>query len=579
MSKYFSLCLKGAKTKTDSDIENQYEQVPTDANIGDGVDVEAATIGPSYFQKTCTSLSVALGIAYECVTMCYHITFKENVMMSVIGLFVPIITTLVGTHKNKLFNDFKDGDDIATLVTMFVMYEIMSSMVQGYFMWRQSGTILMKARLALEVAKIKCAVKIPGANLAECNDLSEHIYKIRDFAVVPGMIWTTSISFLITIYGIESSGSKFVIAVSSLVTLVLLVCINDSSLYERDKYNHTKITDLGNTDLVHVRHSYGASIDYDHYFKRMAMQERQSNIQKLVVCALNFVIIWVTLSAGTKQYVLNFMSITWLISCLADNIKGLQYYSFVKEYMNICEYLIQHDYQWSQRPVDKINITSVRLDAVSYGYMSNLKDSITDIKIKDLSYTFDIGKIYYIEAPNGVGKSTLLRTFTHNVTSGNIFFGDVDRNNMSWEQLHSAVFHLVQASEFCPRFRKEDIDARKDSDLHLAKGLCISELFGKSSDEMSGGEKQRMNLYLALTSNAPVILLDEILSEISVIPSDDHPNGLRNVVIDTILGWSNRSVKLIIIVGHGVFDSYTGSDVVKLKICTSDVTTKLVPLK
>ena len=147
---------------------------------------------------------------------------------------------------------------------------------------------------------------------------------------------------------------------------------------------------------------------------------------------------------------------------------------------------------------------------------------------------------------------------------------------MSWEQVHSAVFHLVQASEYCPKFRKEDIDERINSDEYLKQGLCISELFGKSSDEMSGGEKQRMNLYLALTSNTPIILLDEILSEISVIESDEHPHGLRSKVINTILKWKNKKNKLIIIVGHGVFDNYNGDDVVKLKIVTDKNTTKLV---
>jgi len=563
-----SSCL-GRKTK---DAKNDYESVATDESgdkSGDKVK------GPSYPQRAWS----LLGVAYECITMCHHLIFKENIVLSVIGLCVPIVTTIAVTRKNKAFNDFKDGDDITSIVPMFIMCEIMSGIVQSYFMWRQSGTIYTKAKLALEVAKIKCAVKIPGVNLAECIDVSEHLYKIREFAVVPSIIWTTSISFLITICGIESSNSRFVIVTSSLVTLLLLICINDNSLYRRDKYESTKIREFCNTDLVRIRHSYGAVIDYDHALKRTNLQQRQSTIQKLVVCTLNFVIIWVTLSSGTKQYVLNFMSITWLISCMADNIKGLQYHSFVKEYIGICTYLKQHEYRCLNRSQENFRVTSVRLDAVSYGYMRDLKNPVVDIKIKDLSYTFDVGTIYYIEAPNGVGKSTLLRTFTNNLTNGNIFFGDTNRENMSWEQLQSTVFHLVQASEFCPRFRKEDIDARKSADLYLAEGLCISGLFGKSSDEMSGGEKQRMNLYLALTSSAPVILLDEILSEISVIPSDLHTEGLRAKVINTILRWSGKINKLIIIVGHGVFDNYTQSDVVKLKIDASDVTTKLVALE
>ena len=561
----------GAKMKTDAvdsvdsaDIENQLDNV------------RHVTLAPMYFQKA----SDIVNMAVECAMMSYHVIFKNDVIMSVVGLFIPMITTTIGMRKNELFNDFKDDDDRTMLIMMFVVYEIMSFVIQDYFAWKQSYKISIRSKIAIRAAKIKCSVKIPGVNIAECDEINEHLYKINEFAVVPGMIWSTFVSFVITINGVESFTSKIVIAISSFTTLLMLICINDSSLYEREKYDHTKITNICDADLAHIRHSFGATIDYDHSFKRMYKQIRQGNIQKIVVCFLNFVIICVTLTATSKHYVLNFMSVTWLISRLADNIKGLQYYSFVKKYFDICECLARHEYKWSKCSVDKVDVSSVRLDNVSYGYLDNLQDCVPNIKLKNLTYTFNTGSIYYIEAPNGVGKSTLLRTFTHNITGGDIFFGDTNRLNMSWDQLHSAVFHLVQASEFCPAFRKEDIDSRKDSDPYLAKGLCIVNLFGKSSSEMSGGEKQRMNIYLALTSNAPVVLLDEILSEISVIPSNEHPNGLRATVISAILDWSNRVNKLIIIVGHGVFDKYTNSDVIKLKINTDDsLATTLVPLK
>jgi len=556
-------------------MKHQYEQVATD-------EIKQQ----SYFQM----IGTLFKIGCECVTIFYHIIFKENFVMSAVSLIVPIITTLIGTHKNKLFNDFKDNGDMKMLILMFILYEIMSNIIQNYFMYKQSTKILVKSRVELNEAKLKCGVKIPGINLARCYELSADMYKIREFVIVPGMIWETLISFLITINGIESHKSRYIIIISSLFTLVLLIFINDPNLYKNKKYDSTKITDLDKTELVRIRFSYGATIDYNYNLKQTEMQERQFNIQQLAVCLLNLIIIWVALSSGSKQYVLNFMSITWLISCLANNIKGLQHYSFVEEYIDMCSCLKQNAYQWSNKS-EQVDITSdgyakhiltsprVSLDKVSYGYMTDLKDPQVDIKIKDLSYVFNVGQIYYIEAPNGVGKSTILRMLTHNITSGNIFFGNTNRNNISWEELHSIVCHLVQASEFCPSFRKEDIDARKDADNYLVDGLCISELFGKSTDEMSGGEKQRMNLYLALTSNTSVILLDEILSEISVIPSDNHPEGLRTTVINTILSWSNKSNKLIIIVGHGIFDKYDKDDVVKLKIDVTDTTTKLVSFK
>jgi ABC-type Mn2+/Zn2+ transport system ATPase subunit len=555
-----SCCFKSAKAKTDADADIENQEVPTGSK--------------SLLERGRKLLSTSR----ETATLIYQLTFKDNLLISIFSLLVPILTTFVGTHKNRMFNGFKDGDDTGALILVFVCYEIMSSIIQNHFIWRFGNDIFMKTKVALDKAKIKCSVKVPGTNLAKCNELTEHNYKIRDFVIVPGMMWTTLISFMMTINGLESSGSQIVIGISSLVTLILLISINDSSLHERDKYDPRKITGLWDTELVRVRHSLGAVIDYDHHFKKMDMQKRQSHMQKIVVCGLNFIVIWVTLTSGSKQYVLNFMSITWLISCLADNIKGLQYYSYVKEYLEMCAYFEQHAYKCSGKSVDKINITQIKLSNVSYGYLNDLRESEYDIKIRNLSCVFDMGKIYYIEAPNGIGKSTLLRIFTHNIVGGDIYFGDTNRYDMTWEQVHSSVFHVVQASEFCPRFRKEDIDIKKDNDPYLVDGLRISGLLGKSTDEMSGGEKQRINIYMALTSNAPIILLDEILSEISVIPSDDDPKGLRSRVISTIVGWPNRTNKFILIVGHGVFNDCDGTDVIKLKIDNRLDSTTLVDL-
>jgi ABC-type Mn2+/Zn2+ transport system ATPase subunit len=558
-----SCCYKRRKAKTDvdADIENQELLVnrSQEALVNRGKKV--------------------LSVSRETATLIHQLIFKDNLFMSICSLLVPILTTFVGTHKNRMFNGFRDGDDTGTLILMFVFYEIMSSIIQNHFIWRFSNDIFVKTKVALDKAKIKCSVKVPGVNLSKCNEMIEHNHKIRDFVIVPGMIWTTLISFLMTINGLENLGSQIVIGISSLLTLILLISINDSSLYQRDKYDPRKITSLWDPELVRIRHSLGAVIDYDHHFKKMDMQKRQASMQKVIVCGLNFVVIWVTLTSASKHYVLNFMSITWLISCLADNIKGLQYYSFVKEYLEMTAHFEQHGYKCSGKSGAKVAITQIKLSNVSYGYLNDLRDSEYDIKIKNLSCVFDIGKIYYIEAPNGVGKSTLLRIFTHNIASGEIYFGNTNRYDMTWEQVHSSVFHVVQASEFCPKFRKEDIDIKKHIDPYLINGLRISKLMGKSTDEMSGGEKQRINIYMALTSSAPIILLDEILSEISVIPSDDDPEGLRSRVINTIIGWPNRTNKLILIVGHGVFNDCDEIDVIKLKIDnSSSENTKLIKM-
>ena len=260
-----------------------------------------------FIRRITTRLNNMFNLACKCIIISYYITFNENRIISIISLFIPILTTLIGTYKNKLYNEFNDGENTSMLTGMFVMHEITTNMIQTYFLWRHTNIIYTKAKQYIKVAKLKCAVKIPSVNIAEYNELIEHIYKLRDFMIVPAMIWNTMISFCITIYGIELYLSRCVIIISSIITLVVLIYINDNSLYEKTKYSSTIITDLSNTELTLNRFSYGATINYDHTFERIKKQEKQFNIQKIVVCTLNFVIIWISLSTGSKQYVLNLL--------------------------------------------------------------------------------------------------------------------------------------------------------------------------------------------------------------------------------------------------------------------------------
>ena len=105
---------------------------------------------------------------------------------------------------------------------------------------------------------------------------------------------------------------------------------------------------------------------------------------------------------------MNFISITWLISCLADNIKNLGYYTFIKDYLIMYKNLKKHEYKYieydntSLYDIEFVDNTMkfIKLDNVSYGDLNNLNEDDVIVQIKNLSYVFDIGKLYYIEAPN-----------------------------------------------------------------------------------------------------------------------------------------------------------------------------------
>jgi ABC-type lipoprotein export system ATPase subunit len=109
----------------------------------------------------------------------------------------------------------------------------------------------------------------------------------------------------------------------------------------------------------------------------------------------------------------------------------------------------------------------------------------------------------------------------------------------------------------------------KTSNLFDASKHNINDLFEKDSVEMSGGERQRMSLYISLTSKSTVILLDEILSEMSSEETSDVPEGGGWLcrVINTLVNWQGRYNKIIILVGHGILDLIPNKKrVIKLKL-------------
>ncbi len=55
---------------------------------------------------------------------------------------------------------------------------------------------------------------------------------------------------------------------------------------------------------------------------------------------------------------------------------------------------------------------------------------------------------------------------------------------------------------------------------------------------MSGGEKKRVMVYVALTSDCTVLLLDEIMSEISSIDSENLTGGWQKRVIDILTNYA-----------------------------------------
>lgn len=138
------------------------------------------------------------------------------------------------------------------------------------------------------------------------------------------------------------------------------------------------------------------------------------------------------------------------------------------------------------------------------------------------------GSVTAIVGPNGSGKSTLVRALLRRVPlqGGQIRIGDVEVGSLSQRELAKRVAVVVQreepafpikAREYVALGRTPHAEAWGASGDRHAMAVIdaavemadVSALLDRHTDELSGGEWQRIRLARAIAQESPAIVLDE----------------------------------------------------------------------
>lgn len=145
--------------------------------------------------------------------------------------------------------------------------------------------------------------------------------------------------------------------------------------------------------------------------------------------------------------------------------------------------------------------------------------------LQDISLTFSEGSVTVVAGPNGCGKSTLLKAIAGILpASGEILLDGKDVKNISGRKRAQQIAFLPQSRQvpeitvgrlvlhgrfpyltYPRQYRKEDFAA---ADAAM-KALGLSELAERSLSSLSGGQRQKAYLAMALAQDTDVVLLDE----------------------------------------------------------------------
>lgn len=160
-----------------------------------------------------------------------------------------------------------------------------------------------------------------------------------------------------------------------------------------------------------------------------------------------------------------------------------------------------------------------------------------DFILRDISFTQQQLQKIAIAGASGSGKSSLLKIIAGllQTDKGEVWFEN-ERIKGPHEKLipgHPGIAYLSQHFELRNNYRVEEIlsyaNTLPQGEAGILYEVCrISHLLKRRTDELSGGEKQRIALARLLTTSPKLLLLDEPFSNLDLI----HKNILKSVIRD-----------------------------------------------
>lgn len=169
-------------------------------------------------------------------------------------------------------------------------------------------------------------------------------------------------------------------------------------------------------------------------------------------------------------------------------------------------------------------------------------------------FTIDKNEVVFVVGKSGSGKSTLLKLInnTLQLKSGRIFFKDENilnikpvelRRNIIMTSQENFLFDMTIRENFHEFYKLRDLEELTDEEI--AKFLKITNFdvdVNLDVEKLSGGEKQRVFLAIALSLNPEVLLLDE--------PTSALDNKTAFDMMKNIVDYCKHNDITLVVVSH-----------------------------
>ena len=151
--------------------------------------------------------------------------------------------------------------------------------------------------------------------------------------------------------------------------------------------------------------------------------------------------------------------------------------------------------------------------------------------LKDVNFTLEDGKCLALLGNNGAGKSTLLKCFNriHEPKSGSVFVDGKDVHDMKRAEIARTMAYVSQQTDSTqltvfdsvllgrkPYIRMNPTDEDMEVTMDVIRRMELEPYAMRYTDELSGGEFQKVVLARALAQQPKILLLDEPTSNLDL---------------------------------------------------------------
>lgn len=198
--------------------------------------------------------------------------------------------------------------------------------------------------------------------------------------------------------------------------------------------------------------------------------------------------------------------------------------------------------------------------------------------LKNVSFSFESGKIYGLLGRNGAGKTTLFNCLNRDIKmDGGEFYlrsrtekAPVRPENLGYVLSTPTVPEFLTGREFLRFF----LDIHKDtlpSEEEMNACFEIVRLAPEDRDRLmkdySHGMKNKMQMLINILASPKVLLLDEPLTSLDVVVAEDMKQLLRQIKTDKVIIFSTHLLDLaldlcdeIVLLSHGVLERVEKTD-------------------